>query len=90
MQDQSNCRGPVSGRHGRGTWMVNGMDQRLVHFRPDTMTSHGQWVELRVYEWIRPQPPVPYYRRRLLKANAIDVWNNMLKVGWRRCSPPVR
>ena len=70
--------------------MVNGMDQRLVHFRPDTMTSHGQWVELRVYEWIRPQPPVPHYRRRLLKANAIDIWNNMLKVGWRRCSPPVR
>lgn len=69
--------------------MVNGVDQRLVHFRLDTTTSHGQWVELRIYEWMRPQPPVPHCRRRLLKANAIDVWNNMLKVGWRRCSPPV-
>ncbi|QNI47580.1 DUF1651 domain-containing protein [Synechococcus sp. A15-60] len=90
MQDLIDSKWPVSAHHDRGTWMVNGMDQRLVHFRPDTKTSHGQWVELRVYEWIRPQPPVPRYRRRLLRANAIDVWNNMLKVGWRRCFPPVR
>lgn len=70
--------------------MVNGTDQLLVHFRPDTATSHGQWVELRIYEWIRPHPPVPRHRRRMLKANAIDAWYNMLKVGWRRCSAPVR
>ena len=40
--------------------------------------------------WIPPNPPVPQTRRRMLRHNAIEAWNTMLKTGWRRCPPPVR
>ena len=26
----------------------------------------------------------------MLRHNAIEAWNTMLKTGWRRCPPPVR
>ena len=71
-------------------WLVNGEQQLLVQFRPDVSVNSGQWVELRTYSWIRPQPPVPQARRRLSKNAAVEAWKYMVQVGWRRCSPPVR
>ena len=70
-------------------WLVNGEQKLLVQFRPDVSVNHGQWVELRTYSWVRPQPPVPQTRRRVSKMTAIDTWQHMVQVGWRRCSPPV-
>ncbi len=71
-------------------WLVNGDQQLVVQFKPDPSTTHGQWVELRTYKWVRPQPPFPESRRRLTKPNASEAWKQMVKVGWRRCAPPVR
>ena len=70
-------------------WLVNGEQKLLVQFRPDVSVNHGQWVELRTYSWVRPQPPVPQTRRRVSKTAAIDTWKHMVQVGWRRCLPPV-
>ncbi|QNJ03898.1 DUF1651 domain-containing protein [Synechococcus sp. PROS-U-1] len=36
------------------------------------------------------RPPEPMTRRRMLRHNAIEVLDKMLKTGWRRCRPPVR
>ena len=71
-------------------WLVNGDQQLVVQFKPDSSTNHGQWVELRTYIWVRPQPPVPQSRRKLTNQNASEAWKHMVKVGWRRCAPPVR
>jgi hypothetical protein len=71
-------------------WLVNGEQQLIAHFRSDPSVSHGQWVEIRTYTWIRPQPPVPQARRRLSKQIAIETWKNMVNVGWRKCCAPVR
>ena len=72
------------------SWLVNGQDQLLVRFSEAQTTDQGQWVLMSTYRWIRPDPPVPQTRRRMLRQNAIEAWQNMLKVGWRRCHPPVR
>nr|WP_244281270.1 DUF1651 domain-containing protein [Synechococcus sp. UW106] len=29
-------------------------------------------------------------KKLILRHNAIEAWDKMLKTGWRRCSPPVR
>ena len=71
-------------------WLVNGDQQLLVQFKPDPSMTHGQWVELRTYIWVHPQPPVPQSRRKLAYQNASETWKQMVKVGWRRCDPPVR
>ena len=71
-------------------WLVSAEQQKVVQFKPDASTAHAQWVVVRSYSWIPPNPPVPQTRRRMLRHNAIEAWNTMLKTGWRRCSPPVR
>ena len=71
-------------------WLVNGEQKLLVQFKPDASVHHGQWVELRTYSWVRPQPPVPHSRRKLSHQSASETWKHLVKVGWRRCAPPVR
>ena len=75
---------------GADGWLVNGDQHLLVQFKSDSSLTSGHWVELRTYLWIRPQPPVPHSRRRLSAQVAGETWRNMVKVGWRRCAPPVR
>jgi hypothetical protein len=71
-------------------WLVNVDQQRIVQFRPETPTTHGEWVALRTYRWNPPHPAQPMTSRRMLRHNAIEAWTTMLKTGWRRCSPPLR
>ena len=77
-------------RGGGEGWLVNGDEQLLVRFSNENPTAHGQWVVLSTYRWIRPHPPEPQTRRRMLRHNAIETWETMQKIGWRRCHPPVR
>ena len=60
-------------------WLVSAEQQKLVQFKPDASTVHAQWVSVRTYSWIPPNPPVPQTRRRMLRHNAIEAWNTMLK-----------
>ena len=95
------CRSPTPLPRNRATheppeqpggegWLVSAEQQKVVQFKPDASTAHAQWVVVRSYSWIPPNPPVPQTRRRMLRHNAIEAWSTMLKTGWRRCSPPVR
>jgi hypothetical protein len=51
---------------------------------------HAKWVAVRTYRCVPPRPPMPQTRSRMLRHNAIEAWDKMLKTGWRRCRPPVR
>ena len=76
-------------KSGGEGWLVNAAQQLLVQFKPDTPSAQEQWVSVRTYGWKPPHPPEPQSRRRMLRPNAIEAWETMLKTGWRRCSPPV-
>ena len=91
MQDRSDLTTDGS-FHQRGSegWLVNGEQELVVQFRQLGAAPQSQWVELRTFRWVRPHPPVPQSQRRMLRSSAVDAWQHMLKVGWRRCSAPVR
>ena len=80
---------PTEQPGGEG-WLVSPQQQKVVQFKPDAATVHAEWVAVLTYCWVPPRPPVPQTRRRMLRHNAIEAWNSMLKTGWRRCAPPVR
>ena len=77
---------PLDGEDGRSS----AQQQKLCHFTSDTATVHAQWVAVRPYSYVPPRTPEPMNRRRLLRHNAIEVWETMRKTGWRPCPPPVR
>tara|TARA_B100000900_G_scaffold379377_1_gene364241 strand:+ start:233 stop:535 length:303 start_codon:yes stop_codon:yes gene_type:complete len=70
-------------------WLVNDQQQLACQFKPDSPSAHGQWVSVRTYSWIPPRLPVPQTRRRMLRHNAVEAWQTMLKTGWQRCQPPM-
>ena len=80
---------PAGVFEGEG-WLANLDQQKIVQFKPDSAIAHAQWVAVRTYRWVPPRPPEPMTLRRMLRHNAIEAWETMLKTGWRRCSPPVR
>jgi len=71
-------------------WLVSERQQLVCQFKPDTATAHSQWVAIRTFHWRPPDYPIPQARERMLRHNAIEAWQTMLKTGWRRCPPPVR
>ena len=77
-------------KSGGEGWLYSEQQQKIVQFKPDAPTAHGQWVILRTFHWRPPDYPIPQTRRRMLRHNAIETWQTMLHSGWRRCSPPVR
>lgn len=91
MQDRSDLTTDRS-LHQRGGegWLVNGAQELVVQFRPFGAAPQSQWVELRTFRWVRPHLPVPQRQRRMPRSSAVDAWQHMLKLGWRRCAAPVR
>jgi len=71
-------------------WLLNTDQQKVVQFKPDSESQHAKWVAVRTFHWRPPDYPIPQTQRRMLRHNAIEAWQTMLKTGWRRCSPPVR
>jgi len=69
-------------------WLVNPQQQKLVQFQPDSATAHAQWVAIRTFRINPDRPPALVTGRRMLRHNAIEAWQTMLKTGWSRCHPP--
>ena len=90
MPSRERATDPSPEKPGGEGWLVNPEQQKVVQFKPDSATVHAQWVAVRTYRWVPPRPPIPQTRRRMLRHNAIEAWDTMLKTGWRRCSAPVR
>ena len=89
MPNKDRATNPPPEKPGGEGWLVSPEQQLLCQFKPDSATDYAKWVAVRTYSWVPPRPPVPQTRRRMLRHNAIDAWDKMLKTGWRRCSPPV-
>ena len=90
MPNKDRATNPPPMKPGGEGWLYSEQQQKLCHFKPDTSTAHAQWVAIRTYGYVPPHPPTPMTRRRMLRHNAIEAWQTMLKAGWRKCSPPVR
>ena len=90
MPEKDRATNPPPEKPGGEGWLVSPEQQLVCQFKSDKATAHAQWVAVRTYHWSPPRPPVPQTRRRMLRHNAIEAWESMLKTGWRKCSPPVR
>ena len=66
-------------------WLMNDQEGKVCSFTNDMPTQHAQWVivETRPLRG-RDQPVI----RRMLRHNAIEAWETMLKSGdWKRYQP---
>ena len=71
-------------------WLHSEQQQKLCHFRPDTATVHAQVDRHKDLRLRSASFALADTRRRTLRHNAIEAWQTMQKMGWRRCPPLVR
>ncbi|WP_115018444.1 DUF1651 domain-containing protein [Synechococcus sp. UW140] len=78
---------PLVDRHapknGEG-WLLSIEQQKVCRFRNDMPTAHAKWVEVETRSLSAKGRPII---RRMLRHNAIDAWEAMLKAGWQPCPP---
>ena len=70
-------------KQGEG-WLMNEQQQKVVCFRNALPSAHAKWIEVETRPMRGGSQPVV---RRMLRQNAIDAWDAMLKTGWQRCPP---
>ena len=66
-------------------WLVNDQEGKVCSFTNANPTAHAQWVVVETRPLRGGGQPVV---RRMLRHNAIEAWETMLKTGgWKRCQP---
>ena len=86
-QDQPKHSDKPEKAGGEG-WLINPAQQKLVQFQPGSATAHAQWVAIQTFRLLPGGAPTLITGRRMLRHNAIEAWQTMLKTGWSRCLPP--
>ena len=66
-------------------WISDG--RQVLHFRPSRWDRWCQQLELITGERIRGQPPLLRHRRILLRSEALALWAEKRRLGWKPCSP---
>ena len=72
--------------NGEG-WLVNGHEGMLLQIKPDAATQHAQFVLVSYYR-LSARLGKPVRQQRMLRHLGIEMWINLQKIGWQRCSTP--
>lgn len=70
-------------KQGEG-WLMSQEQQLICCFRNALPSAHAKWIEVETRPLHGGGQPVV---RRMLRHNAIDAWERMLKARWVRCQP---
>ncbi|ABI47380.1 hypothetical protein sync_0839 [Synechococcus sp. CC9311] len=72
--------------NGEG-WLVNRQEGMLIQIKPDTPTQHAQFVLVSYYR-LSARLGKPIRQQRMLRHLGIEMWINLQKIGWQRCTLP--
>ena len=68
-------------------WLVNKQEGMLIQIKPDAQTQHAQFVLVSYYR-LSARLGQPVRQQRMLRHLGIEMWINLQKIGWQRCTPP--
>ena len=68
-------------------WLMNRQEEMLIQIKADAATRHAQYIPVSDYP-LSARLGKPIREQRLLKNPGIEIWINLLKIGWQGCTPP--
>ena len=74
-------------KSGGEGWLVNRQEGMLIQIKPDAATQHAQFVLVSYYR-LSARLGKPVRQQRMLRHLGIEMWINLQKIGWQRCSTP--
>ena len=72
--------------NGEG-WLLNRQEGTLIQIKPDKPTQHAQFVLVSYYR-LSARLAQPARQQRMFRYLGIEMWINLQKIGWQRCSAP--
>lgn len=73
------------GREGEG-WLRSSDGSQVVRITSAGETLHAKWVEVTDADVVNGRPLIRH-SRRMLRFNAVQLWDNLQRLGWRRVPP---
>jgi hypothetical protein len=74
------------GREGEG-WLRSPDGSQVVRITSAGETLHARWVEVTDADVTRAGSMQIRHNRRMLRFNAVQLWENLQRLGWRRVPP---
>ena len=59
-----------------------------IHLSKDG--SQGESIVMRSFHWRPPDDPIPQGSQLMTRQEALEKWNALKSMGWRRCAGPLR
>ena len=68
-------------------WLVNRQEVMLIQIKPDKPTQRAQFVLVKALRLKQLRGRL-VRQQRMLRHLGIEMWINLQKIGWQRCSAP--
>jgi hypothetical protein len=76
----------LKGSDGTG-WLKSSCGYKVVRITSAGETLHAKWVEVTDVDITDEGRMQIRHNRRMLRFNALQLWHNLLRQGWRRVPP---
>lgn len=73
-----------------GAWLANEPQQLYYQFTAAKDGSQGESIVMRSFHWRPPDDPIPQGSQLMTRQEALEKWNALKSMGWRRCAGPLR
>ena len=73
-----------------GAWLANEPQQLYYQFTASKDGSQGESIVMRSFHWRPPDDPIPQGSQLMTRQEALEKWNALKSMGWRRCAGPLR
>ena len=73
-----------------GAWLANEPQQLYYQFTASKDDSQGESIVMRSFHWRPPDDPIPQGSQLMTRQEALEKWNALKSMGWRRCAGPLR
>jgi hypothetical protein len=74
------------GHEGEG-WLRSPDGSQVVRITSASETLHAKWVEVTDADITRDSRALVRHSRRMLRFNAVQLWQNLIRLYWRRVPP---
>ena len=73
-----------------GAWLANEPQQLYYQFTASKDGSRDESIVMRSFHWRPPDDPIPQGSQLMTRQEALEKWNALKSMGWRRCAGPIR
>ena len=73
-----------------GAWLSNEPQQMFCQFTSHRDGSRNELICLRNFHWRPPDDPIPQGSQLMTRQEALEKWNTLKSMGWKKCAGPLQ